>query len=97
MEVSGQLHTPAALPPRKEPRYPSDTRLGGPQSRFGLCEERNLAPAGNQTPAVQPVGILTELSRLQDPKLTDFFLSIRISKMRVRPSVRPSAELDRWD
>jgi hypothetical protein len=32
MEVSGQLPSPAALPPRKEPLYPLDTKLGGPQS-----------------------------------------------------------------
>jgi len=31
MEVSGQLFAPAALPPGKEPRYPLDRRLGGPQ------------------------------------------------------------------
>jgi hypothetical protein len=42
MEVSGQLHTPAALPPGKEPRrYPLDRRLGGPQSRSGLRGEKN--------------------------------------------------------
>jgi len=35
MEVSGQLHTPAALPPRKSPWYPLDRRLGGPQIRSG--------------------------------------------------------------
>jgi len=33
MDVSGQLHVPAALPPGKEPRYPLDRRLNGPQSR----------------------------------------------------------------
>jgi hypothetical protein len=32
----------------KSPRYPRDRRQGGPQS---------LAPAGNRTPAVQPVAI----------------------------------------
>jgi hypothetical protein len=57
MEVSGQLHAPAALPPRQEP---SGTHLTGgwvgPKSRSGCCgEEKNLAPAGNRTPAVQPV------------------------------------------
>jgi hypothetical protein len=37
-------------------------RLGGPQSRYGLCgEERNLDIVGNETPAVQPVAILTPL------------------------------------
>jgi len=35
MEVSDQLHAPAALPPRKEPWYPLDRRLGRPQSRSG--------------------------------------------------------------
>jgi hypothetical protein len=42
MEGSGQLYAPAALPPGKEPRYPLDRRLGGPQSRSGHGgEEKN--------------------------------------------------------
>jgi hypothetical protein len=39
LEVSGQLHAPAALPPGKSPRYPFYRRLGGPQSRFELYGE----------------------------------------------------------
>jgi hypothetical protein len=36
MGVSGQRHAPAALYPRgKDPWYPLDRRLGGPQSRSG--------------------------------------------------------------
>jgi hypothetical protein len=35
MEVSGQIHAPAALLPGKEPQYPLGRRLGGPQSRSG--------------------------------------------------------------
>jgi hypothetical protein len=36
MGVSGQRHDPAALYPRgKDPRYPLDRGLGGPQSRSG--------------------------------------------------------------
>jgi hypothetical protein len=36
MGVSGQHHAPAALYPRgKDPRYPLDRMLGGPQSRSG--------------------------------------------------------------
>jgi len=35
MEVSGQLHTPAALPQGKSPRHTFDKRLGGPQCRSG--------------------------------------------------------------
>jgi hypothetical protein len=53
MEVSGQLHVPAALPP---PPYPLDRRLVGAQSRSELCgEDKNLAPAESRTPAVQLV------------------------------------------
>jgi hypothetical protein len=35
MEMSDELHDPAALPPGKEPCYPLAGRLGGPQSRSG--------------------------------------------------------------
>jgi hypothetical protein len=42
MEVSDQLHSPAALPPKKEPFYPLDRRLGGLQNRSGRGgEEKN--------------------------------------------------------
>jgi len=45
MEGSGQLHAPAALPPRKEPQYPLDRRLGGRQSQSGRGgEEKNSQP-----------------------------------------------------
>jgi hypothetical protein len=49
--------TPRLLyPRRKSPRYPLDTRLGGSQSWSGHCgEEKNLAPARNQTLAIQPI------------------------------------------
>jgi hypothetical protein len=50
MEVSGQLHAPATLPPGKEPpppRYQFYMRLGGPQSRSGIRgNEKILAPTG---------------------------------------------------
>jgi hypothetical protein len=39
MEVSGQLHALADLPPGKEPRHPFDRRVDGPQSRSGRCGE----------------------------------------------------------
>jgi hypothetical protein len=49
---SGQLHTPAALPPRKEPQYPMDRRFGGPQSRSGRHGDVTiLAPTWTRTPA----------------------------------------------
>jgi hypothetical protein len=39
LEVSGQLHAPAALLPGKRPRYPFYKRLIGPQSRSGRYGE----------------------------------------------------------
>jgi len=48
MEVSGQLHAPAALPLEKEPPYPLDRRLGRPQSWSGCNGEEKkslLLPA----------------------------------------------------
>jgi hypothetical protein len=51
MDVSGQLHAPAALPPGKEPWYPLDRRLGGSQSRSGRGgEEKN----SQQLPVLEP-------------------------------------------
>jgi hypothetical protein len=51
MEVSGQLHAPAALPPGKEPLVPIGWRLGVPQSRSGRCgEEKNSQPP----PGIEP-------------------------------------------
>jgi len=45
MEMSGQIHAPAALLPRKEPPYPLDRRLGGPQSRYerGAEDKKSLS------------------------------------------------------
>jgi hypothetical protein len=40
IEVSGQLHAPAALPQGKSPLYRLDRRLGGPQSRSGRSGSR---------------------------------------------------------
>jgi hypothetical protein len=44
MEVSGQLHAPAALPPGKDPLVP----IGGPQIRSerGGLEKKFPAPPG---------------------------------------------------
>jgi hypothetical protein len=46
MEVSDQLHAPAALTPDKEPRYPLDKRLG----RSGRCEKRKIFYSQESTP-----------------------------------------------
>jgi hypothetical protein len=52
MEVSCQLHAPAALPLGKSPWYSLDRRLGGPQSRSGRGGvEKNIQPM----PALEPL------------------------------------------
>jgi hypothetical protein len=53
MEVSGQLHTPGALPPWR--RVPGNRRLGGHQSRSGRGgEEKNSQPLqGLEDPIIQ--------------------------------------------
>jgi hypothetical protein len=51
MEVSGQLHAPAALSSGKELLVPLDRRLGGPQSQpGGGGEEKNSQPP----PEIEP-------------------------------------------
>jgi hypothetical protein len=57
MEVSGQVHAPAALPQGKSPWYPLDRSLGGPQSRHGCDgEEKNSQSLqGLEPPIIQPV------------------------------------------
>jgi hypothetical protein len=68
MKVSGQLHTPAALPQGKNPWYPLHRRLGGLQSRFGRGgEEKNSQPLpALGPPIIQPVAqrYTAELSRI---------------------------------
>jgi hypothetical protein len=57
MEVSGQIHAPAAFPQGKSSRFPLDRRLGGPQSRAGRGgEEKKSQPLpGFEPPIIQPV------------------------------------------
>jgi hypothetical protein len=57
MEVSGQLHAPAALYSGKESStVPIDKRLSGPQNRSGPGGDEIISAAAvNRTPVVQPV------------------------------------------
>jgi hypothetical protein len=57
MELSGELHTPAALPPGKSPWYPLERRLGGLQSQSGRGgEEKNFQYLpGLEPPVIQSV------------------------------------------
>jgi hypothetical protein len=47
MEVSGQVHTPAVIPPPppqgRSPHYPSHRRLGCPQSPSGHSDEEKIS------------------------------------------------------
>jgi hypothetical protein len=56
---------PWSLPTGKSPQYPFD-RLGGSQSLSRHCEVEKIytTPSRNLNPAVQPMAITTELSRL---------------------------------
>jgi len=51
MEVSGQLHAPASLPPGKSPWYPVYGRLGGPQRKSGRGGEEKNSPL---LPGIEP-------------------------------------------
>jgi hypothetical protein len=68
MEMSDQLHAPAAYNAGKEPQYPLDRRLGGPQNQSGSCgEDENLLPLLGvelQPSSPQPVDVLIEPSWL---------------------------------
>jgi hypothetical protein len=68
MEVSGQLHTSAALPSGKEPWYPLDRRLGGShrRSEHGGEEKNSQLLFGLEAPIIQPIAqsYKTELFRL---------------------------------
>jgi len=57
MEMSGQPRAPAALRQGRNPWYPLDRRLGGPQNRSGHGgEEKNSQPLpGPKPPIIQPV------------------------------------------
>ena len=53
MELGGQRHAPAALPPKKA-RYPLYRRLGGPQGRSGRVRKISPQP-GFEPRTAQPV------------------------------------------
>jgi hypothetical protein len=59
MEVSGQLHDPAALPQGKSHWYPLDRKLGESQNRSGRGgEEKNSQSLpGLELPIIQPVAL----------------------------------------
>jgi len=56
MDVSDQLHGPAALPhARKHPRYSLDRMLGGLQSRYGRGDEGKIPGIEPWSSSLQPL------------------------------------------
>jgi hypothetical protein len=76
MDVSGQLHATAALPPGKSPPCtPLDRRLGGPQSRYGCCGEEKIRPrAGIRTPARRYTDCIEQLNFREQKQVTQSLL-----------------------
>jgi hypothetical protein len=63
--MNGQLHAPAALPPRKDPKYSLDRRLGGLQRRSGRGgEEKIPSPCWESKPGSPARKIVTVLNKL---------------------------------
>jgi hypothetical protein len=84
MEVSGQFHALAALPPRKERLHPLDGKLGDNESLSGHCgEEKTLAPPGIEARSSRPslVAVLTDFWALQRWKV------LRNSVMKIHAGV----------
>jgi len=58
MMVNGKIQAPTALLPEKNPLYPFNMRMGGPQSRVGRFTEqkkKTLSIPGFESRTVQPV------------------------------------------
>jgi hypothetical protein len=82
MEVSCQLHTPAALPPGE--RAPGTHWLGGPQSRSGRCGvEKILA-----LPGIEPWPSSPSLYRLSYPgSIHVSYINMLITHMLLLPAL----------
>ena len=90
MEVGGQRHAPAALPPGKT-RYPLYRTLGGPQGRSGRVR-KNLAPHRDsipEPPSTQRVAIPTAL-----PQTLRFFSTQFLKEITVNNAYRGSVRTD---
>ena len=74
MGVDGQIHAPAALPPRKGNRCTLYRILGGPQGRSGQTR-KNLASKGFDPLTVQPVA-----SRYTHPAIPAHYYTMKTRK-----------------
>jgi hypothetical protein len=55
-------NAPAVLPPRKEPWYPLDRRLGGPHILSGCCEEKKNPTLRGMKPWYFRCPVMTKLN-----------------------------------
>jgi hypothetical protein len=69
MEVSGQLHAPAASPRGKSHQYPLERKVGEPQSGSEWCGEKSwpYRDSNSNPSAIQP-----ETSRCTDYKNSQY-------------------------
>jgi hypothetical protein len=78
MEVSGQLHAPAAFPLGKRPRYPLDKRLGGPLNRSGRRgQEKIFDPTGLE---IRPLG--RPASRYTGSLFNEYEVEVTVSELK---------------
>jgi len=64
MEVSGQIHASAALPPGNNSCHPLDRRFGGPQSRSGRDVEEKIPNPRQESKPGTPIFRSPALYRL---------------------------------
>jgi hypothetical protein len=70
MEMSGQLHAPAALPRGKSSRYPLENRLGELQNRSGRNDEEIKSHHWRYrelNPGLPARSLVTEVIQLTSP------------------------------
>jgi hypothetical protein len=92
MEVSSQLHAPAALPSREEPTVPIG--LGEPQSQSARCgEEKILNPTRTRTPTPRSSSLqLVAINRLYKiikcfPLMFRYFIGLHVRFLQVKYAV----------
>jgi hypothetical protein len=83
MEVSGQLHAPAVLPPKKESMVPTGLDAGWARAGLGAVGKRKIScPCRQSNPgrrARRPSPLSTELSRLDNYLSTKYNIHSSVS------------------
>jgi hypothetical protein len=81
----GSSSRPGRFTPRREPRYPLNRRLGGPQSRSGnLGEEKNLFPVLGIEPRFLIVHFVAKWTKFTIPNAPRFCTCMILSKIYVK-------------